>query len=213
MSNFFENPKAIIAIANSLELEPARDGAWPGKRTKMLHEVLPEYSDYFNKKLMRTFYDFRKHDISWQIESYFQFIYPYGTNKEVNQGWVHKDKDTVMAGVVYLNENPQLDAGTSLFVKKEVYNEPINCDQKHTFFKDSSLINEQEYLEKLKENNNLFTETLNVGNVFNRLVCYDGSYYHRANSFLCNGEPRLTQVFFIRALSADWFPIPSMQAT
>ena len=86
-------------------------------------------------------------------------------------------------------------------------------DEKHSFFKDSNSIDESSSIQKLKDNNNSFTETLTVGNVFNRLVCYDGSYYHRANSFLCGDEPRLTQVFFVRNLTADWFPIPSMQAT
>lgn len=213
IDGFFEDPKAIRALALSLECSPDPEGMWPGKRTKMLHEVLPEYSNFFNAKLMRTFYDFRKHDINWEIESYFQFIEPYGKNAEVNEGWVHKDKDTIFAGVVYLNENPELAAGTSLFARKTVYTDAIHNSIKHDFFKDSTSVDEKTYVEKLKENNSLFTETLTVGNVFNRMVCYDGAHYHRANSFICGDEPRLTQVFFVRNLKADWYPVPSMRST
>lgn len=212
IDNFFEDPKAIRELAYSLERSSDPEGMWPGERTKMLHEVLPEYSDFFNAKLMRTFYDFRKHQVSWQIESYFQFIDPYGASAEINEGWVHKDKDCVFAGVVYLNEKPEITAGTSLFARNAVYTDAIHNQIKHEFFKDSGSVDEKTYIEKLKENNSLFTETLTVGNVYNRMVCYDGAHYHKANSFLCGDEPRLTQVFFVRNLNADWYPIPSMRA-
>lgn len=213
IDNFFEDPAAIRALALSLESNPDPEGMWPGKRTKMLHEVLPEYSNFFNAKLMRTFYDFRKHQINWQVESYFQLIEPYGPDADVNEGWVHKDKDSVLAGVVYLNEKPEITAGTSLFARNSVTTDAIHNDDKHAFFKDPNAVDKEAYVKKLKENNSLFTETLTVGNVYNRMVCYDGAYYHRANSFLCGTEPRLTQVFFVRNLNADWYPIPSMRST
>ena len=213
IDNFFEDPKAIRELAFSLERHSDPEGMWPGKRTKMLHEVLPEYSNFFCAKLMRTFYDFRKHQVNWQIESYFQFIDPYSENAEVNEGWVHKDKDAVLAGVIYLNEKPEITAGTSLFARKTVTSDAIYTDEKHEFFKNPANVDEKTYVEKLKENNDNFVETLTVGNVYNRMICYDGAYYHRANSFLCGEEPRLTQVFFVRNLNADWYPIPSMRST
>lgn len=212
IDGFFEDPKEIRELAFSLPRKSDPEGLWPGERTAPLYEVAPEYNEFFNKKLMSAFYDFKKHNITWQVDSYFQFIHPHGPTQDVNEGWVHRDHETVLAGVVYLNEKPELSAGTSLFSKNSVMADCIYADNKHEFFKDQSSVDKDTYVEKLKENNSRFTETLTVGNVYNRMVCYDGAYYHRANSFLCGDEPRLTHVFFVKNLNADWYPIPSMRS-
>jgi hypothetical protein len=88
----------------------------------------------------------------------------------------------------------------------------LHGEEKEQFFKDRSSIDEALYLKKLEENNSNFVETLTVGNVYNRLVCYDGAHFHKANNFVCGEEPRLTQVFFVKNVMADWYPIPSMRA-
>jgi hypothetical protein len=212
VDNFFDNPKSVRELALSLEYCPEPNGIWPGKRTKPLHEVSPAYNTLFNNKLFSLLYDFSKHNLNWEVDSYFQMIEPYGTNPDINIGWVHKDHNAVLAGVVYLNENPELSSGTSLFTRKFLGAEPINGEFKRGFFVSNGSLDEILYKQKLEENNNQFEETLTVNNVYNRMICYNGSSYHRANGFTGGNEPRLTQVFFVRKLAADWFPIPSMRS-
>jgi hypothetical protein len=212
VDGFFDDPKMVRDLAHSLERTTAPEGKWPGTRTKPLHEVATGYNTFFNNKLFSLFYDFRRHQVNWEVESYFQFIDPYGEDKAINTGWVHRDGNCVLAGVVYLNENPEVTAGTSLYTKKTIESNTVNGEEKEQFFKDSSNIDEALYLKKLEENNSNFIETLTVGNVYNRLVCYDGANFHKANNFVCGNEPRLTQVFFVKNVMADWYPIPSMRA-
>lgn len=211
VDNFFDDPKAVRELAYSLQRAPDPEGNWPGSRTGLLHEVAPEYHTYFSTKLFKLFYDFNVQNVNWVVHTCFQFIEPYGEGKDVNVGWVHKDASSVLAGIVYLNENPELSSGTSLYTPKRMGITSINTDCKKGFFTNSG-VDETEYVKKLNENNDLFTETLTVGNVYNRLVCYDGANYHKANGFSGGDEPRLTQVFFVRKVVADWFPIPSMRS-
>lgn len=213
VDNFFDDPKAVRELAYSLDRVPAEDGAWPGSRTEALHIVAPEYYNFFATKLFSLFYDFKCQKANWEIGTYFQFIDPYSENEDVNRGWVHKDNGIMLAGVIYLNQNANLDAGTSIFMPKNVGAIPINKVEKHSFFKDSTSISEVEYVKKLEENNNLFVETATIGNVYNRMICYDGANFHRANGFNSGtDEPRLTQVFFVNKVESDWFPIPSMRS-
>jgi hypothetical protein len=66
------------------------------------------------------------------------------------------------------------------------------------------------YQQKIKENNELFEETISFKNIYNRLVAYDGFQYHGVPKFLGSDQkPRLTQVFFVHEISSDYFPIPA----
>jgi hypothetical protein len=113
VDNFFDDPKSVRELACSLEYYPEPNGIWPGKRTKPLHEVASKYNNFFNSKLFNLIYDFKKQELSWEVDSYFQLIEPYGNNPNTNVGWVHKDNNSILAGVVYLNENPEISSGTS----------------------------------------------------------------------------------------------------
>jgi hypothetical protein len=213
VDNFFDNPNVVRELAYSLERAPDKEGKWPGSRTEPLHIVAPDYHNFFSSKLFSLFYDFKCQKVGWDVVTYFQFLEPYSQNELVNVGWVHKDEEATFAGVVYLNENAQLGAGTSLFTPKKLGGVPIHTTEKHNFYKFESNTTEDEYVKKLQENNNLFTETMTIGNVYNRMICYDAANYHRANGFTSGAnEPRLTQVFFVRKVISNWFPIPSMRA-
>ena len=211
VDNFFDNPNKVRDLALSLDYAQAADGGWPGKRTELLSSASPEYFNLFSQKLFSLFYDFRKTNVQWTIETYFQLVTPYEAEKEVetvlNQGWVHADDNRVLAGVIYLTPSTNLTSGTSIYRPKTPGATPINNDVKHTLF--STGIATEDYAQKIQESNSLFEETLNVSSVYNRLICYDGGNYHKANNYNCGDEPRLTQVFFVSEVNANWFPIPN----
>jgi hypothetical protein len=212
VDNFFDDPKSVRDLALSLEFYENTNGAWPGKRTKPLSEVASKYDTYFNNRLFSLMYDVKEQGVKWEVTSYFQMVEPFSDNPSVNTGWIHKDHSTTLAGVVYLNENPDINSGTSLFRRKFLGAESINTDIKRSFFVGHKGFDESFYLQKLEENNNQFEETLTVNNVYNRMVCYNGSTYHRANAFSGGSEPRLTQVFFVTKVISDWYPIPNMRS-
>jgi hypothetical protein len=205
VDNFFENPDEIRKLALSLNFN-IKIGNYPGARTQQLYKVAPDYFDYFCKKLFSLFYDFNKAQVNWVVETSFQEIKPF-EDKGVNFGWVHRDDVAMFAGVIYLTPNADLDSGTSIFKPKDIGLREINTTQKHKLFTEN-LANKQ-IKNALEENNKRFVETARFQNVYNRFVSYGGEQFHAANSFCTNAESRLTQVFFVRNVLADWFPVPS----
>ena len=212
LDDFFEDPDLVRQFALSLEFCPSPGGAWPGTRSSPLHEVNPNYFSYFCRKLFSLYYDPTKFPTNeYTVTTYFQLIEPFkNANGEIvpeaNLGWVHTDgDDNVMAGLIYLNPNAALDSGTSIFKKKHVVGDLQLADKEDLY---TTNIVTDKHVEALRRNRDNYVETLRFNNVYNRLICFDGSKLHAANNFN-NSEPRLTQVFFINKIRADWFPVPS----
>jgi hypothetical protein len=205
VDNFFEEPDEVRKLALSLDFD-VKEGNYPGVRTKQLHEISPDYFNYFCKKLFGLFYDFNKTQFGWVVETSFQKIEPFKDN-DANVGWIHRDKNVMFAGIIYLTPNADLNSGTSIFKPKEIGLSAINTDKKHKMFTEN-IVN-KEITTSLEENNKRFIETARFQNIYNRFVSYGAEQFHGVNSFCTGTEPRLTQVFFVKSVTADWFPIPS----
>lgn len=99
-----------------------------------------------------------------------------------DNNWIHHDtKD--LAGVLYLTPNAPLEYGTSIFRHKHT-NIMYGLNQTN-----ENIRNEDEW-----------EETINISNVYNRLILYNGMLYHRSNNFGFGNSlenSRLTQVFFM----------------
>jgi len=121
----------------------------------------------------------------------------------LNSGWYHQDSHSVAAGVIYLNPNSNLDAGTTI---GKVENSEIDYDDysyRNRLYAGED-INKLEYQRKILNHNSKFNKTLEFKNVYNRLILYDTAYWHKETNFLANDyEPRLTQIFFIDRLEAS----------
>jgi transposase-like protein len=64
---------------------------------------------------------------------------------------------------------------------------------------------------------NMFDEIVNVKNVYNTLILYEGRHYHAANAFFGKTlkDARLAQVFFVSKIDAQKyssFPLKRTQA-
>ena len=202
--NFYSDPDAVRKIALSHEFSKPDDGRFPGKRTQPIHLIAPDLFNFFTKRLFSLFYDFDQTSVRWQLNSEFQLIEPYSNDPKLNESWIHSDNNTMLAGVIYLTPNANLDCGTSIFSLNpgEVYS--IDQDEKVEFYKNPTIPFDQQekYINALEANNSKFTETVHFKNVYNRLVAYDGSDYHKANSFFTGTEPRLTQTFFLQTINS-----------
>lgn len=213
VDDFYNDPVKVREMALSLEYRKTDKNGWPGYRSKMLHEIDPNFFSLFTEKLFSLFYQLKKYEkLDWLIESYFQLINPsdYGS---INEGWIHRDFNTIFAGIIYLTPDSDVECGTSIFSKKYIGALPANTEYKNEMYLNFDQSKERTYAEKLKENNDQFYETINFGNVFNRLVAYDGSQWHGVKNYSgASSKPRLTQVFFVNEVHSSYFPIPSMRS-
>jgi hypothetical protein len=204
VDGFFDNPDPVVDFARSLEYFPDEEGRWPGVRSKPLHEVNPDFFNFFINRKMALFYALDKEYVSWNVNSYFQIVPP--DNKK---GWTHRDGN-LCTSIVYLSKNLPLDCGTSICRLKpdQIDSSIINAEHKINGIK-----NNLDYsTEKIKqeENNSKFEDIISVSNVYNRLLMFDASLPHRAQNFY-GCEDRLTLVSFIKYISAQHLPIPRMK--
>lgn len=197
--NFFNSPDKIVDLSHKQEY--FRTIAFPGVRTENLLNSQDEETRNFalffaNKIKAEVFPGIHKFiiDIRFHINETYSI-------EEANVGWIHSDPSD-LAGLVYLNRDEKnFFSGTSMFLKKtdEIFSQK-DFESRNKF----NLHNEisQEYLDEIKKNWAEFDETVRVGNVYNRLVAYDSTMYHRPNTYVTSTkEPRRTLLFFIRGFS------------
>tara|TARA_B100001564_G_scaffold324253_1_gene304874 strand:- start:365 stop:1132 length:768 start_codon:yes stop_codon:yes gene_type:complete len=225
--NFYENPDYIREYA--LTLEYSNDGGYfTGFRTDCLSNINEEFHYKSAKKILSMFGNFDLLEVNWSCRSYFHKNWSYSTdpNSILNEGWVHTDGDCTLAAVVYLDPNPNIDAGTSTYRIKDEYLEdgefkydehPDYPDEKMLKIRrdatrtlDSCNINTgKEYAICLRNNNKHFEKTLEVKNSYNRVIIYDGNKFHGQTSIYKDNEDiRLTQVFFFYEIMAPFINIP-----
>lgn len=199
--NFYNDPDKVREFALSLDYAPSKDGSWPGKRTSELVEIDDKFMAKFCHKLISYFFDLESTQIRWKISSQFQLIEPYDNNKDSikNSGWIHYD-NALFGGLIYLNKNPNPLSGTSLYKAIDPNKYDTTQAAKHEFY----LTGDYKNYEKLLANHNKnYIETVKFTNQYNRLIGFDSSIPHRADSFVIDDEPRLTQVFFVTDLESN----------
>ncbi len=210
--NFFKNPDYIRDFGLKQEFTPSLYGKFPGERTRELRHLDEDLRVRIIKKILSTFFaSGQKHGA--KITLNFQKILPYdflSRESMLNSGWIHRDHGYDLAGLIYLNPFSYSDSGTTFYKEKvdHVENNPV-----HRFNWYKTHENESDYLEKLKHNHSQYEEVLNVGNVYNRLIMYEGANVpHKENSFWVNDyEPRLSLVFFIKHMQFNTSPIGRCQ--
>jgi hypothetical protein len=161
------------------------DTSWPGTRTQ---HVMDLDSDYANVTLGQFSQLLGRHfsEGSMSIKSYFQSCL-----KDDGDSWVHQDNDVDIAAVLYLTPNAPISSGTSTYRCKNIEKwSRLNID-------DMKKINSQEKVELYE---NLFERVDYFGNVFNRIIIYPGTTFHKSNEYFGNSKEngRLTQVFFAK---------------
>jgi hypothetical protein len=204
VDDFFENPDQIRKEA--LKAEYRGGSNFPGKRASC--------SEYINvltaRKIFSLLVDMNKHVVEGSLDISFQLV-----TEAMGEGWVHSDAGIVyFAGVIYLTPNAPIDGGTSLYKKHKNIDEAVD---------DHGRIKEDFYTNKIKEsdikitrknNNEFFYKTLEVKNVYNRLIMYPGNEFHAANKFFGSTleDSRLTIVFFVTHIASNTIlPIERMK--
>jgi hypothetical protein len=205
VDDFFNDPEMIVDYGKSLQKEPLSAqtsfGHQPGKRSKPLWQIDETLNEAILMKIMSCYYDLDYTEISWETSKLqFQEIPRFSENKNDvrNKGWIHRDDDPgiQLAGLIYLTPDIDPDSGTSLYNVKS--NKFHRIYSKDLLYRDGLFDREEHIKSQIKHEEN-FVEKLRVQNIFNRLVMYDTSEWHRANSYY-NGDgkdARLTLGFFV----------------
>ena len=208
LDNFYENPDLVRQFALSLDYDTDPVGRWPGKRSLPLHEVNQSFFSTFCSKLFGLFYDFDYQCLNYEVTTSFQLTSNYSENPDsaFNHGWIHQDNECIFSGVIYLNPNPQENTGTNIYniIDKTI---PINQSEKFKLYKAEEPVNEFEYTCQILDNNSNFEETINIKNVYNRMMLFEGGVWHGVPSLYSSSEPRLTQVFFVERVEGARFPV------
>ena len=226
VDDFFNNPDEIREFALGLDYE-ITPGNYPGKRSVELSEKHPHYMDAFAKKIFSLFYDYDKTEIAWNITSQFQKIDPFSHNPKslLNKGTIHRDGESgeknspFLVGVIYLTPDPYPESGTSFYEKEDHIKNYSDSSRSNFKFLDtkSHLYRNQynnprryhrDFIQGIKENYKKYQKVVEIKNVYNRMVLYDGKFLHgQTNLYVGKNKTRLTQVFFIRRLDCENTPL------
>ena len=211
---FFKDPDKIREWALTLDYDHP-EGNYPGVRSKQIKTLSKNFYEATVSKLLSLWGNYTRKD--WGCQLQFQKISRYSADSEINRGWIHQDGDAFCAAVIYLDPNANLDHGTSIYRMKDgVYDTALDwqkkdCDPKLMQFHSDVLGPEQKRDEKsleifrknMKINNNMFDRTLEVKNVYNRVIGYDATQWHCQSNFHMDNDDdfRLTIVAFVTSIS------------
>ena len=206
VDNFFKNPNKVRNFALHQEFKRDEKSNYPGLRTDCLSVIEPSLHNEFLKKFFSIYYDFQFEEVDWIVEAKFQ-----KTDNSFDTGWIHYDGDSYsnnkVAGIIYLSPNAPLQSGTSIYKEKNnVLIPSINAQAKYSHYYSNG---NSEELKNLKEQEKeQFDETINVSNVYNRLISFEAGEYHAAqNYFGQDNESRLILVFFVSKFNAHSLPL------
>lgn len=190
VENFFESPDAIREYALSLKYERDEENRWPGLRSKQLWQLNNLMFNNISYRILSLFHSGKNNRLNFSANMSFQII-PAG---EHIGGWIHTDGEPLLAAIIYLSPNGDINSGTSFFKLKN----NMFYDSKFNQYKDfsKSIKDNEQY--RLK-NNEQFEETARVGGFYNSAVIFDSSNFHGAN-FDHSNEDRLTCVVFFHEI-------------
>jgi hypothetical protein len=210
VDNFFSDPDQVREFALKQKFMKMSD-TYAGTRTDEIFNIDKQFFEVMCHRVLSLFNDVKEvHSLRMTMR--FQKIPRISdTHPELNQGWVHDDGENIFAGVVYLDPTPNPDSGTSLYRLKEGESptDIAHSETKRALYGDR-LEDAQVAVDAITDHNGKFIETARFSNVYNRLVCYDASVFHKANSYN-NDEERLTLVFFLQEYHADSVPLLRMK--
>jgi hypothetical protein len=211
VDNFFDYPDKVREFALAQTYYKDTEHRWPGLRTDPIHEINLSLFHAIMDKIFSLMLDLRVDPAQYNCDLRLQ-----KTDASHKGGWIHVDgSECVAAFVIYLSPDADVAEGTSLYEIKDpishIATVGMHIDRKKESFADSSLIAETEKYRI--EANSQYRETMFVGNVYNRMFLFDGTYPHGVKDFISSSSnPRLTLIGFLSNTNASQSPIQRMRA-
>ena len=192
--NFFPDPESILESCNQFDCDSTYPN-WPGLRTNCFSGINRELFLFIGNRIFTLIHD--KPPDRYNMSMSFQKIKPYVKGNKwdkKNRGWIHKDY-CLFGGVIYLNKNPDKDAGTCIYESKDGY--PIQDEESLSYkvlLYSGKLVDDGQYYQAYDKIADQYEETLRVPNVYNRLVLIPGDQMHGMTTI--GDKERNTIVFF-----------------
>tara|TARA_E500000331_G_C17053027_1_gene624835 strand:+ start:77 stop:763 length:687 start_codon:yes stop_codon:yes gene_type:complete len=192
--NFFPDPDSILESCNQLDCNRSHVN-FPGLRTNYLSDTNKKLFLFIANRIFALIHD--KTPDAYNMDMRFQKIKPFVEDDKwdkKNRGWVHKDC-CLFGGVIYLDKNPDKDAGTSIYESKYGYD--VQTDES-LFHKEhlhsGKLMDDGQYYEAYDMIADQYEETLRIPNLYNRLVLIPGDQPHAMTT--TGDKERHTIAFF-----------------
>jgi len=216
VDDFLDNPEEVKNWALECDYASPKNKVYPGRRTRPLQQIHPQYTSYINRRIASLFFSDKK-DISITADSYFYVIDDYK-----GKGWIHQDW-SAMTAIVYLSDqSDNLNRGTSLFkLKKDklfLFDNQEEIDWYNTRFKQfkgESLSEEEKSIKQDWEDRH-FEKIIDIPNRFNRLIVFDPNYFHSANYLDPDPEygKRISFISFFHSIkSKELYPLTRSRNT
>lgn len=125
--DFLHNPDEVVALAKSIKYysrakhpEPVeRNLLWRGMRSDCLYKFDHELFDSLFHSLFMSIVTKTMGSDKFRLQYEFvgNAVFHYMRKSDVyNDGWIHDDTGSILAGVLYLNKETRDDCGTVVFV-------------------------------------------------------------------------------------------------
>jgi len=194
VDNFFKDPSEVRKFALTQEYTPCPEGNFSGVRTKNLFTDHPRFFQTVSRKILDCY--------SLRYTSFAASMHFHWTGEDVKSGgWVHRDRPIVLASIIYLNEtNNSVDNGTGLYKLSNLNEWDKDFSKMKESFRNPLIKQEGSELHNLN-----YTPILKVGNLFNRMLSYDGYMPHAGENYFGNSKDtgRLTLVTFFRQINFE----------
>jgi len=198
IDNFLKKPDKLRKFALNQSFYTVNKmnfkGTFPGWRSKDLRELNRDIFNQIFSKVVSIYHPNDYDQVNWEIESYFQSV-----PSKFKEGVIHHDHNTLLAGILYLHPQPAINSGTCLFKKNDHFNENdfVNGTLQNDYKKDITSPH--------TDYHTMFTEIMNVENIYNRIILYEGHEFHKANNFFGSTieDSRLTLVFFVKNIKIN----------
>lgn len=131
IDDIFPYPDEVVKWANlqrfgennTHKFDDERRTYWVGKRSFPLHKISQEsgertnllVDDIFNGCFLNSYNKF-SYNYNWEGTFFFHKL---DKNCIFENSWIHTDPKCVYAGVVYLNKNPPVNAGTMIYKEND----------------------------------------------------------------------------------------------
>ena len=158
IDNFYTNVDEVRAFA--LDQSFNVKGTFPGVRTAPQEKTRSNYlKKFFEEKVM-------KEKIShWPTK----YNTAYQFTRMEDKTWVHHD-DTLWAAVIYLTPDAPLESGTAMYRHKKTGIFNWSPEDRIDYNK----------IKRFTNDLNNWEQIMFVANIYNRMVLYRGSLYHRS---------------------------------
>ena len=225
--DFYIDPDKVRNYALSLPFH-TKGGVYPGLRTSELSEFNDDFRYMSVHKFLSMCDDFDSPEVDVGVDTYFQKIWRFSKDKDspLNEGWIHHDGSTVLAGLVYLSPDVDPNAGTTIYTEKKDAIIPKwmipeeGVPNKSQFVQD--VLNSEhhcpidsikDYEKAIVENNSLYEPTVEIKNKYNRMIAYDGDQHHAMKTCWTDNDEdfRLTQVFFVKTMRCNSIKFPNVR--